>query len=118
VLLRAAVNVGAQGFVLKDTAPEVLRSTLERIVRGETVFAPICLQVDVGVSDPPPAVRLSPREITILRLVAGGYSNKEIGKMLSIADGTVKNHMSDIMTKLEARDRTHAVLKAIEARML
>jgi DNA-binding NarL/FixJ family response regulator len=54
----------------------------------------------------------------ILRLVAGGYSNKEIGKALGISDGTVKNHLSDILRKLEARDRTHAVLKAIAARML
>jgi DNA-binding NarL/FixJ family response regulator len=62
--------------------------------------------------------RLSPRELAILRFVAGGYSNKEIGKALGISDGTVKNHLSDILRKLEARDRTHAVLKAIAARML
>jgi FixJ family two-component response regulator len=47
-----------------------------------------------------------------------GYSNKGIGRMLGISDGTVKNHLSDILRKLEARDRTHAVLKAIGARML
>jgi DNA-binding NarL/FixJ family response regulator len=64
------------------------------------------------------AARLSPRELAILRFVAGGYSNKEIGKTLGISDGTVKNHLSDILRKLEARDRTHAVLKAIAARML
>jgi DNA-binding NarL/FixJ family response regulator len=66
----------------------------------------------------PVTARLSPRELAILRLVAGGYSNKEIGKALGISDGTVKNHLSDILRKLEARDRTHAVLKAIAARML
>jgi DNA-binding NarL/FixJ family response regulator len=52
-----------------------------------------------------------------LRLVAGGYSNKEVGRTLGISDGTVKNYISEILRKLEARDRTHAVLKALAARM-
>ncbi len=54
----------------------------------------------------------------MLRLVAGGYSNKEIGRTLGISDGTVKNHLTDILEKLQARDRTHAVLKAIASRFL
>jgi DNA-binding NarL/FixJ family response regulator len=117
-LLRAAVECGAQGFMLKDAAPAVLKSTLERIVRGETVLAPMSLAPGPASDEPPAAARLSPRELAILRFVAGGYSNKEIARMLSISDGTVKNHMSEIMIKLEARDRTHAVLKAIAARMI
>jgi len=117
-LLRAAVAAGAQGFMLKDAEPEVLKQTLLRLAGGETLLTPCSLPAGFPADVLPVAARLSPRELAILRFVAGGYSNKEIGKMLGISDGTVKNHLSDILRKLEARDRTHAVLKAIGARML
>ncbi len=119
-LLRAAAAVGVQGFMLKDAPPEALRDALERLVRGETLLAPMSLPATaaVAVDGVATAARISAREISILRLVAGGYSNKEIGRLLSISDGTVKNHITDILQKLEARDRTHAVLKAIAARLL
>lgn len=119
-LLQGAVQAGAQGFLLKDAAPEELRDAIERVVAGETLIAPATLQrvrehssvADLAV------VRLTDREIAVLRLVAGGYSNKEIGRTLGISDGTVKNHLTEILAKLEARDRTHAVLKAIAYRFL
>jgi len=117
-LLRAAVTARAQGFMLKDAEPQVLKRTLIRLAEGETLLAPFSLPVEAPEDALPTAARLSPRELAILRCVAGGYSNKEIGKTLGISDGTVKNHLSDILRKLEARDRTHAVLKAIAARML
>jgi DNA-binding NarL/FixJ family response regulator len=117
-LLRAAVNAKAQGFMLKDAAPDVLKETLGHLARGETLLTPVSLPSGVSADTVPPTARLSSRELDILRFVAGGYSNKEIGRSLSISDGTVKNHLSDILRKLEARDRTHAVLKAIGARML
>jgi DNA-binding NarL/FixJ family response regulator len=117
-LLRAAVAAKAQGFMLKDAEPEVLKQTLLRLAGGETLLSPCSLPAEVPGDLLPVAARLSPRELAILRVVAGGYSNKEIGKALGISDGTVKNHLSDILRKLEARDRTHAVLKAIAARML
>jgi DNA-binding NarL/FixJ family response regulator len=117
-LLRAAVSVRAQGFMLKDAAPEVLEDALQRLVKGELLLAPISVPQGVSVDDLPATVRLTPRELSILRFVAGGYSNKETGRALDISDGTVKNHMTDILQKLQARDRTHAVLKAIAWRML
>ena len=117
-LLRAAVSAKAQGFMLKDAEPEVLKQTLLRLAGGETLLTPCSLPAAVPGDVLPVTARLSPRELAILRCVAGGYSNKEIGKTLGISDGTVKNHLSDILRKLEARDRTHAVLKAIGARML
>jgi DNA-binding NarL/FixJ family response regulator len=117
-LLRAAVEAGAQGFMLKDAAPEALKDALVRLGRGETLLAPVSIPVAVPASAALSAARLSARELSILRLVAGGYSNKEIGRTLGISDGTVKNYLSDILRKLEARDRTHAVLKALAARML
>jgi len=117
-LLRAAVTARAQGFMLKDAEPQVLKRTLIRLAEGETLLAPFSLPVEAPEDALLTAARLTPRELAILRCVAGGYSNKEIGKTLGISDGTVKNHLSDILRKLEARDRTHAVLKAIAARML
>jgi DNA-binding NarL/FixJ family response regulator len=118
-LLRAAVEVGAQGFMLKDAAPEALNDALQRLGRGETLLAPMPTPQELPASATAPTIaRLSARERSILRLVAGGYSNKEIGRMLRISDGTVKNYMSDMLRKLEARDRTHAVLKALAAHML
>lgn len=64
------------------------------------------------------AAGLTVQEAAILRLVAGEYSNKEVARHLGIAVGTVKNHISDILRKLDARDRTHAVLKAIAGHLL
>jgi DNA-binding NarL/FixJ family response regulator len=116
-LLQGAVQAGAQGFLLKDAAPEELKWAIQRIAAGGTLIAPATLQrlrqhppAEAGVQG---AARLTERELAVLRLVAGGYSNKEIGRALGIADGTVKNHLSEILQKLEARDRTHAVFRAI-----
>lgn len=115
-LLQAARAAGAQGYLLKDAEPEELRDAIETLAAGGTRLAPISLQAArMRSSEPARATQLSPRELAILRLVAGGYSNKEIGGALNISDGTVKNHLTDILAKLEARDRTHAVLKSIAA---
>ena len=65
-----------------------------------------------------PGQRITEREQSILRLVAGGYSNKEIARVLHLSEGTVKNYMSEILLKLDCRDRTHAVLKAITQKLL
>jgi DNA-binding NarL/FixJ family response regulator len=61
---------------------------------------------------------LTERELGVLRLMAGGYANKEIARMLFLAEGTVKNYVSDLLLKLNARDRTQAVLKAISLRLI
>lgn len=119
-LLRAAVDAGAQGFMLKDASPESLKNALQRLANGETLLSPISLPASAMPDDESlhTAARLTPRELSILRLIAGGYSNKEIGRTLNISDGTVKNHITDMLQKLDARDRTHAVLKAIAARLM
>ena len=119
-LLQSAVEAGAQGFLLKDAEPEELKLAIERVAAGETMIAPGTLQRLRQNVSPVDAVatRLTERELSVLRLVAGGYSNKEIGRVLGISDGTVKNHMTEIMQKLDARDRTHAVLKAIANRFM
>ena len=119
--LLAAVDAGAQGFLLKDASPDDLHAAILRVREGETLLQPVAL---AAVRDHwretsgSARVRLSEREISILRLVAGGYSNKEIGRSLRLTEGTVKNYVSDLLVKLDCRDRTHAVLKAITQRLL
>lgn len=121
-LMLAAVEAGAQGFLLKDASPEDLREAIVRVAAGHTLLQPVSLgPVRAVWSDREPAsgeIRLTAREVDILRLVAGGYSNKEIGRSLHLSEGTVKNYISELLVKLDCRDRTHAVLKAITRRLL
>ena len=121
-LMIQAVEAGAQGFLLKDASPEDLKAAIVRVAAGETLLQPVSLgPVRAAWIDSAPAdagLRLTERERSILRLVAGGYSNKEIARSLHLSEGTVKNYMSDVLVKLDCRDRTHAVLKAITQRLL
>ncbi len=121
-LMIEAVDAGAQGFLLKDASPEDLKAAIVRVAAGETLLQPVSLgPVRAAWADHPSAdtgVRLTERERSILRLVAGGYSNKEIARSLHLSEGTVKNYMSEVLVKLDCRDRTHAVLKAITQRLL
>lgn len=121
-LMMRAVDAGAQGFLLKDASPEDLKAAIRRVAAGETLLQPVSLgpvraawSVDAGSAE---GLRLTERERSILRLVAGGYSNKEIGRSLHLSEGTVKNYISELLVKLDCRDRTHAVLKAITQRLL
>ena len=121
-LLLRATEAGAQGFLLKDAAPEDLRDAIARVARGETLLQPVSTEpvraryqyhaVDA------PREAFSEREVAILRLLAGGYSNKEIARAMFLAEGTVKNYVSVILEKLDTRDRTRAVLKAITLRVI
>ena len=114
--LRAS-ECGAQGFLLKDASPEDLHEAVLALAAGKTLLAPV-------PTDPvrsrfayretsAPTDTFSEREIAILRLLAGGYSNREIAKAVFLSEGTVKNYVSEILDKLGTRDRTRAVLKAI-----
>jgi DNA-binding NarL/FixJ family response regulator len=121
-LLLNAVEAGAQAFLLKDASPEDLRDAIERAARGESWLAPVStdpVRERFAYRDrAPPDETFGEREVSILRLMAGGYSNKEIARTLFLAEGTVKNYVSDILTKLGTRDRTRAVLKAITLRIV
>lgn len=121
-LMMQAVDAGAQGFLLKDASPEDLKAAILRVAAGETLLQPVSLgPVRAAWTDEAggtSGVRLTERERSILRLVAGGYSNKEIGRSLHLSEGTVKNYISELLVKLDCRDRTHAVLKAITQRLL
>lgn len=119
--LRAAES-GARGFLLKDASPEDLREAIVRVAAGETLLAPVPtdpVRARFAFRDQsPPIDTFSEREVSILRLLAGGYSNREIAKAVFLSEGTVKNYVSDILDKLGTRDRTRAVLKAITLRII
>lgn len=119
--LRAA-EAGAQGFLLKDASPEDLHDAVLRIAAGETLLAPVPtdpVRARFAYRDQTaPTDTFSEREVSILRLLAGGYSNREIAKAVFLSEGTVKNYVSEILDKLGTRDRTRAVLKAITLRII
>ena len=122
-LLLRATEAGAQGFLLKDAAPDDLRDAILRVARGETLLQPVSTDAvraryRYHADDAPPRDTFGKREVAILRLIAGGYSNKEIARSLFLAEGTVKNYVSEILDKLGTRDRTRAVLKAITLRII
>jgi DNA-binding NarL/FixJ family response regulator len=121
-LLLRATEAGAQGFLLKDAAPEDLQDAIKRVAAGETLLQPVStdpVRARFRFRDEaPPSDTFNEREVSILRLLAGGYSNKEIARTLFLAEGTVKNYVSTILDKLGTRDRTRAVLKAITLRII
>ena len=121
-----AIKAGAKGYLLKDVSLETLVDSLQTVHRGETLIQPAIterliqgLQGKKGEfesADMPEA--LSKRETEILRLMAAGCSNKEMANSLFKSEGTIKNQVSSILSKLGVRDRTRAVLKAIELGMI
>ncbi len=120
--LLEAVKVGAKGYLLKDVSLEQLTGAIRTVVAGGTVIRPAItervlrglehIRRDFDALSPPDP--LTRREVEILRLIAGGCSNREIAEAIGTAEGTVKNHASSILSKLGVRDRTRAVLKALE----
>ena len=117
-----AVKAGAKGYLLKDVSLEALTDAIRTVSAGGTVIRPAVtervlrglenVRRDFDALSPPDP--LTKREVEILRLIAGGYSNREIAEALGTAEGTIKNHASSILSKLGVRDRTRAVLKALE----
>jgi DNA-binding NarL/FixJ family response regulator len=120
--LLEGVKAGARGYLLKDVSLEQLTGAIRAVAAGETLIRPAVtervlrglehIRRDFEALDPPDP--LTKREVEILRLMAGGYSNREIAEALGTAEGTIKNHASSILSKLGVRDRTRAVLKALE----
>lgn len=120
------IQAGAKGYLLKDVSLENLLQAIRSVARGETMIQPAITEsllkglAASGTEFPSSALpeSLSPRETEVIRLMAGGYSNREIATALNKSEGTIKNHVSNILSKLGVRDRTRAVLKAIELRVL
>ncbi|WP_049631181.1 response regulator [Cellvibrio sp. pealriver] len=110
-LFAQSIKAGANGFLLKDVSLEKLVSSLQLVSDGSTFLAePDMLR---EFQQKKSTLDLSEREKQILRLLVNGRSNKEIAKTIFLAEGTVRNHVSNILAKLDCRDRTQAVLKAI-----
>jgi DNA-binding NarL/FixJ family response regulator len=125
-MVLAGIKAGAKGFLLKDVSLEELVVAIKTVAEGGSMVKPAVserllkglqgVQTDFSALDRPDP--LTERETEILRLMAGGYSNKEIANSLGVAEGTVKNHVSNILSKMGVRDRTRAVLKAFEMGLL
>lgn len=121
-VLEAGMKAGIAGYLLKDVSREKLERAIRIVAAGGKLIRPAVTERASRVigEDPPsfPAADLpdplTPREVEILRLMAAGLSNGEIASRLGTAEGTVKNHTSHIFSKLGVRDRTRAVLKALE----
>jgi DNA-binding NarL/FixJ family response regulator len=120
----AIIVAGARGFLLKDVTLARLVDAVRVVAAGGTVLRPglseraeqalaaRCASSPADVS--PEAGEITTREREVLRLLVAGYSNREIARALFVAEGTVKNHVSSILAKLGVRDRTRAVIKALE----
>ena len=122
------LRAGAVGYLLKDAPSEKLAEAIRVAARGETFLQPSVAAKVVAefarlsrktvVTANPVVEPLSEREIDVLRLIAQGASNREIASALFLAEGTVKNHVTNILGKLEARDRTQAALKARDSGLI
>jgi DNA-binding NarL/FixJ family response regulator len=117
------MRFGAKGFLLKDISLERLAEGIRRVASGATLFQPAVTEKiierlsgakkndfpSLDVPDP-----LTGRETEILRLMAGGFNNREIGDALGTSEGTIKNQVSSILSKMGVRDRVRAVLRGFE----
>ncbi len=115
----AAIKNGAKGYLLKDTPSEEIAAAIRAVALGYTHLAPGMIdkimsgQIDKNEATLPPELAdLTPRELEILKLIAGGSNNREIAGQLYISEGTVKNHVTNILTRLNVRDRTQAAILA------
>ena len=128
--VRQAIRFGAKGYLMKDTLSDELANAIRTVYKGYTQFAPGIIEKALDDSlttfptsninqssnqrleDPVQLALLSAREKEVLRLIANGYSNREIAEQLYISENTVKNHVSNILYRLELRDRTQAAIFA------
>ncbi|MEH2253689.1 response regulator transcription factor [Nostoc sp.] len=118
----AALQNGAMGYLLKDTPSEELAVAIRAVHKGYTQLGPgIVKKLLTQFSNPAPTqssavpsslAELTPREKEVLRLIATGASNREIAQKLYISEGTVKNHVTNILNRLNLRDRTQAAIWA------
>jgi DNA-binding NarL/FixJ family response regulator len=118
------IRAGARGFLLKDVSFAQLLSAIRAIADGATVFQPAITERLLRAQSQRPNQRreslepLTEREAEVVRLMAGGFTNREIATALGTAEGTIKNHVSSVLAKFGVRDRTRAVLKALEGGLL
>lgn len=115
----ASLASGADAYCLKSASPELLLLAVRAAAAGSAYLDPqVAHHVLGGVRMPEAQSPLTPRELDILRLIADGLSNKEIAEALGVSVSTVKLHIQDILSKLQASDRTQAAVKALRAGIL
>lgn len=116
-VLVKALNLGARGYVLKNIELEELISAIKQVVAGERVLqsavTDFLLKKQLS-----PQLSLTDKEQTVLQCLSLGMSNKVIAKKLDNSEGTIRNHVSQILAKLEVKDRTQAVIKAINQNLI
>jgi DNA-binding NarL/FixJ family response regulator len=118
------MRLGARGFLLKDISLERLADGIRGVVAGASLFRPALTERARASYQPASATANNPgstfvdaltnREIEVLALVAAGFNNAEIAAALGPSEGTIKNHVSNILSKLGVRDRVRAVLRGLE----
>ena len=115
----AALRAGAHGYVVKGAGPDEIVTAVRAVAHGEAVFgagiAARMLQHFARTATAAPFPQLTEREHEVLRLIASGADNPVVARRLGVSGKTVRNHVSNIITKLQVSDRTAAVLKAREA---
>ena len=115
----AALRAGAYGYAVKGAGPDEITATVRAVAHGEAVFgagiAARILQHFSRVASAAPFPQLTEREHEVLRLIAGGADNAAVSRRLGVSGKTVRNYVSNIITKLQVTDRTAAVLKARDA---
>lgn len=117
-LREEALRAGASAFLTKDSAMQDVVATAIATAAGEALSAGLASSILTELTSPPPATAVEPspltrREEEILQLIADGYSTSEVAARLFISGKTVKNHLASVYDKLDARDRTQAVLSAV-----
>jgi two-component system nitrate/nitrite response regulator NarL len=115
--VRDALRFGADGYLLKDMEPEKLIQQVREALQGELVISPTLTRVLAQALREPqgaPQVELTERERQVLKMIAGGNSNKMIGRKLGITEGTVKVHVKNLLHKLGLRSRVEAAVWAME----
>lgn len=114
-----SLRAGASGYLLKDADPEHLAAAIRAVHAGDSILDPAVTEKVIRRATRPGAEptlteRLTPREREVLHLMAEGITNTEIAEQLCLAEGTVKNYVSQVLGKLGARGRAHAVRMAVE----
>jgi DNA-binding NarL/FixJ family response regulator len=125
-LVLKSVARGARGYLLKDVSLEQLTGAIRTLAAGGSVINPAITErvlrgiarLGAGFESLPNPEALTPRELEVLTMMAAGYANREIAKGCFVSEGTVKNHISSILSKLGVRDRTRAVLRALHLKLI
>ncbi|WP_205746635.1 response regulator transcription factor [Duganella callida] len=106
-----AIRAGAVGYMLKSAVRHELQDTIRSVHAGRRRILP---SVACALAEQMHTESLSPREVEVLRLAAVGNTNQKIGDHLGLSEGTIKTHMKNVLAKMQAKDRTHAVLLGIQ----